>query len=87
MTEEPVQQLQEHSEYILAVSFSLNGRQLASALDDGIVWLWGAATGKQIRQFNRHSVSIRSVAFSPDDTQLASASGDWTVRLWPVVTE
>jgi WD40 repeat protein len=70
---------------VLSMSFSPNGRILASASWDSRVTLREVTTG---REFTNHLVghagAIPSVAFSPDGRTLASASRDGTVRIWDV---
>ena len=68
------------------VAFSPDGRQLASASDDGTVRLWNAATGHPTGTLEGHQDRVRGVAFSPDGRQLASVSDDGTVRLWDPAT-
>ena len=70
-----------HTEYIgevTSVSFSPNGRMLASAGWDGIR-LWDASTSIRLKTL---AVSAESVAFSPDGRTLASGAPDGTVLLW-----
>ena len=64
------------------VTFSPDGKVLASAGSDDKIILWDAATGKEIGRFEGHTDSVFCVAFSPDGKTLASASADKSVLLW-----
>jgi len=70
-----------HSEDVFSVTFSPDGRLLASGSGDNTVKLWDVATGALVRTLTGHSV-----AFSPDGGLLASGSLDNTVKLWDVAT-
>jgi WD40 repeat protein/uncharacterized caspase-like protein len=72
---------------VLALSFSPDGKRLASASSSGEVKLWDVSTGALVRSFAGHpGRMVWSVAFSPDGQTIASGSFDKTVRLWDVAT-
>ena len=71
---------------VSSVSFSPDGKYLASAMWDKTIRLWDIKTGESIKEFNKHTSVVESVVFSPDGKVLASASRDRTVRLWDVIT-
>jgi WD40 repeat protein len=68
------------------VAFSPDGRRLASASNDKIVYLWDAETGVHQQTLEGHTDWVLSVAFSSDGRRLVSVSNDMTVRLWDAET-
>jgi len=76
-----------HARRVLSVSFSPDGKVLASGSGDRTVKLWDVATGANIATLEGHRNEVVSVSFSPDGTTLASGSWDGTVKLWDVSTE
>src|SRR5262249_20232974 len=65
-----------------SVTFSRDGRMLASVGRDGNVRLWHVSTGQPILTLrDSPGFFARSLAFSPDGDQLA-AGGESTVRVW-----
>ncbi len=75
-----------HANWVLAVSFSPNGKLLATGSADNGVKLWDSQSGKQIKTLTGHTGEVRSVSFSPDGKRLATGSADNTVKLWNITT-
>ncbi|MEG5014507.1 MULTISPECIES: WD40 repeat domain-containing protein [unclassified Microcoleus] len=78
--------LEKHSNRVVSVSFSRDGKTLASGSADNTIKLWDVTTGKEIRTLQGHSNSVVSNSFSPDSKILASGSDDNTIKLWDVTT-
>ncbi len=75
---------QGHNGVIMAVSFSPDGKIIASASFDKTIKLWQVSTGKLITTLEGHQERLWSLRFSPDGKTLASSSYDSTIKLWNV---
>ncbi|QZZ22929.1 WD40 repeat domain-containing protein [Leptothermofonsia sichuanensis E412] len=73
--------LSRHNSVVAGVSFSPDGKTIASASWDGTVKLW-SREGRELHTLKGHTAGVSSVHFSPDGRTLASASWDGTVKLW-----
>ncbi|MCX8566987.1 MAG: WD40 repeat [Glomeribacter sp. 1016415] len=71
-----------------SVTFSPDGKWLASGNYDSTVKLWNVL-GERIlvHTYTGHSGIVRSVVFSPEGEWLASGSSDKSVKLWRVTGE
>ena len=63
-----------HREEIQCLTFSPDGKTLASAGGDGVVKLWDAATGEELLNLEGYTGPVWMVAFSPDGKALATLS-------------
>ncbi|KAI1734075.1 WD40-repeat-containing domain protein [Xylaria scruposa] len=73
-----------HMESVLTLSFSPNGKQLASGSSDGAIQLREPTRGRLLYTLSGND-SVQALAFSPDSSQLASMS-ETTVQLWDPTT-
>ncbi|MGK7873463.1 MAG: toll/interleukin-1 receptor domain-containing protein, partial [Xenococcaceae cyanobacterium] len=78
--------LEGHDSWVNSVSFSPDGKTLASGSADKTIKLWNLETGRKIRTLFGHDDWVRSVSFSPDGKTLASGSEDKTIKLWNLET-
>ncbi|KAL2116006.1 hypothetical protein VTJ04DRAFT_10261 [Mycothermus thermophilus] len=69
-----------------AVTFSPDGKTLASCSDNTTIRLWDPKTGACHQTLEGHTDWVKAVAFSPNGKTLASASKDKTIRLWDTIT-
>jgi WD40 repeat protein len=75
-----------HQDSVRSISYSPNGKILASAGNDKIVKLWDIKLGRELHTLNGHQKDVNSVSYSPNGKILASASDDQTIKLWDAVS-
>lgn len=63
------------------LTFSPDGKLLATGSDDMTVKTWKVETGEEVATMTGHADGVTSVAFSPDGKLLASGSFDKTVKV------
>jgi WD40 repeat protein/serine/threonine protein kinase/tetratricopeptide (TPR) repeat protein len=79
--------LRRHTGAVQAVSWSPDGRRLASAGVDRTIKIWDAATARELTTLRGHTDLVTSLAWSPDGRRLASGGlRDLSVRLWDADT-
>jgi len=78
--------LTKHTDQVLDLAFSPDGRRIATAGVDRSVIIWNATTGAVLKTLIGHTHAVNGVEFSPDGRLLATAGHDQTVRLWDATT-
>lgn len=74
------------SGYLNAVTFSRDGKLLASASCDNMARIWEVATGKALHVLEGHRGFVNAIAFFPDGKRIVTGGEDGTMRVWDVAT-
>jgi WD40 repeat protein/serine/threonine protein kinase len=83
---EPVRVLEGHSDTVLCVAVSSQGRYFATGGKDQTARIWDAPSGRLVQVLKGHTDWVLAVAFSPDEARLMTASADRTVSVWEIAT-
>ena len=75
-----------HTREVNCVTFSPNGKSLASGAGDSTVKLWDIQTGGTVRTFFGHTRLVWCVSISADHTRIVSGSHDEEIHLWDIQT-
>src|SRR5262249_22113095 len=70
-----------HDGTVTCLTYSGDGRVIASGSIDMTVRLWDAATGRHLRLLTVHQGTVKAVAISPDGTLVASSSQSGVTRV------
>ncbi|CDH50367.1 notchless protein homolog [Lichtheimia corymbifera JMRC:FSU:9682] len=83
-SKKPITRMTGHQKLVNHVSFSPDGRYIASGSFDTSVKLWDGATGKFIGNLRGHVGSVYQVCWSSDSRMLLSGSKDSTLKVWDI---
>jgi WD40 repeat protein len=75
-----------YADWVRAVAFSPDGRQIATASQDKTASIWDASTGREITRLRGHTDHVSGIAFSPDGRRVITASSDNSARIWDPVS-
>jgi WD40 repeat protein len=71
-----------HTNQAMCLTFSPDGKRIASSSFDQTTRLWDGDTGALIATLTGHSGRVLASAFSPDSRRLVTGSQDRSIRLW-----
>ena len=75
-----------HRSHVYHVTFSADGKQVATASADGTAQVWDAGSGQELLCLRGHKGDVNWVSLSNDCRRLATAGDDGTFRLWDRAT-
>ncbi|MCK1396266.1 caspase family protein [Bradyrhizobium sp. 1] len=67
---------------VRTIAVAPNGREIATAGDDGVIRLWDAASFRQTRVLRGHAGAVYALDYWTESTLLASAGWDGKVKVW-----
>ncbi len=71
-----------HSDYVLGVCTTPDGKSLISSSKDKTIRIWDMESGQCLSVFEGHKNQTNGVAVTPDGKCAASASSDQTIKVW-----
>ena len=74
-----------HSDFVLSVCLSADGKYALSGSSDKTLKLWEVSTGQCLRTFEGHSGPVNSVCLSADGRYAISGGQDGTIKLWRLI--
>jgi WD40 repeat protein len=78
--------LQGHTNAVIRLTFSPNGKLLATGSIDGSVIVWDLASGKPALTLQVDRENVLALAFTPDGKQLATAGYEGIIKVWDLAT-
>jgi hypothetical protein len=74
-----------HADAVGSVTFSPDGKTIASASSDKRIKLWNVASGENTATLDGHTDRVSSICYSPDGKMIISGSRDKTLKLWDII--
>jgi serine/threonine protein kinase len=75
-----------HDGKVLALAWSPDGQQIASASADQTVQVWNPTSGKLLLTYHGHRLDVKTVAWSPNGNCIASGGIDHAIQVWNAAT-
>ena len=77
-----LRQIDNHSDWVMALAFSPDGKQLASASRDRTAKIFELKTGETISTYGGHTTPVQGVAFRGDSKAVFSADRAGAIHVW-----
>lgn len=75
-----------HTQLISDITYSPDGRFIASSDYGDTIYIWDAQTGTLLHQLQAHQGSVYALDYRYDGARMASSSNDGTIRVWDMTT-
>lgn len=86
-TGQVLQILKGHQGIVTNISFSVDGKTIATGSADKRVKLWDIQSGQELATLKGHTAAINLVKFSPDGKTLMSRDDNGVIKLWRAATD
>lgn len=74
--------IEDHSDWVNSLSWSVDGRRLVSASRDKTCKVFDSTSGKSLTTFSGHQQSVTSAIFREDGQHVMSVGDDGRMRVW-----
>lgn len=82
VTQSKIRSLSGHTDSVWSLSWSHNGRYIASGSADATARVWDWNSGKLLLIYDKHGDTVRAVSWSPDDSRIVSCALSGPVYIW-----
>ena len=83
---EELQILEGHTDSVMAVAVTPNGKNVISGSDDNTLRVWDVESGEELRRLEGHTSWVEAVAVTPNGKNVISGSYDNTLKVWDIET-
>lgn len=76
-----------HSLAVRTVTFSPDGKYIASGSEDKTIKIWEFRTGRELKTLNGHQSQVNQVLYFSDGKKLVSGGRDRNIFIWDIASE
>jgi len=77
-----LRRMEGHTNNVMAVAYSPDGKRLVSGAQDNVAIIWDATSKSELARLSGHANHVMSVAFSPDGKVVLTGGRDNAAILW-----